>query len=446
MLTQPTLRCNVRNNHGETPLFLSIENEANEEIVNILLSSGCDINIGNDEGVTPLHLAVRWKSSDIAHKLILRGTDVNSRDYDGYTPLHEAATKNQYENVCMLLYYNALANEKTIMSGATPFHMACNYESSTASAKYLMNYVADIDDVDAAGYTALHIALNNKSDLAKDIAQYGANVNIFVNGVPPIYFSLFYKTSDIFELIWSRSDCGMLLDLKYPLLLMFMTKCKFSTDQFLKCLYMIFESPYVHEFLDQHFQNYEDSLFSCIAHKDISLEERIKIYCLFLSCSVTVYYNDICLIHDKYGFDKSLETILTSGCCIALNKRNRFNLLVSRICYDNFSIYVRGRDYFTKSILQSDRKHYYKFYSPTECVTVQQMDGLKEVMRYKDVRTLLELSRDAVRANIFKKCKKPFAFNVYSVISSLHLPTKVKDVLFLKEPLFRDSRIYFFVG
>ncbi|KRT82832.1 Ankyrin repeat-containing protein [Oryctes borbonicus] len=443
LLMQPTIRRNSRNNNGETSLFLSLEDEANEEIVYTLINSGCDINIANNEGVTPLHLAARWNSVNVAHKLIIMGADVNVKDHDGYTPLHEAATKDRSENVYMLLYYNASANEKTYQLNASPFHMASNYERGTESAKYLLNYVADVDDVDASGFTPLHVALNSKSDFAKEIVEYGADVNKTIGETPAIHFSLFYETSDIFEFMWSRINHNFLLKFNYPLLKMFMSKTNFRIDQFLKCLYIIFESPFINNFLHQH----TDSLFSCIVHKDISLDERVKVFSLFLSHGVTVYFNDICLIHDKYGFDQSLETILISGCCIIPNQRNRFNLLVSRICYNSLNMYVRGRDYFTKSILQSDRKNYYRFYySLPECFSVQQTYDFRGVVIYKGVRTLLELSRDAVRAAVYKERKEPFLFNAYSTFSSLQIPTKVRDILFLKEPIFRDRGIVVFVG
>lgn len=445
LLAQSAVRQNVRNNLGETPLFLSLETESSDEIVSVLINSGCDINIPNYEDVTPLHLAVRRKSSNIAHKLIRNGANINSKDQDGYTPLHEAATKDQFDNVCMLLYYNALPNEKTFLR-ATPFHMACNNQCGTASAKYLMNYVVDIDQVDASGYTPLHIALNTRSDLAKDLIQHGADVNAVVHGTTGIYFSLFYETSDIFELIWHHIDCNRLLAVNYPLLHIFMAKCKFPTDQILKCLYLMFESSFIDDFLHQHLTNYEESLFSYVVHKSLSINERIKIYYLFLSRGVTVYFNDICLMYDKYGFDASLELILTSGACIVPNRRNRFNLLVSRICHNNLNIYIRGRDYFTTSIFQSDRKHYYRFYSLPNLATVHETVEANDLMTVKKVCTLLELSRDVVRAVIYKNCKKPFAFNVYSEFLKLQLPAKVTDILFLKQPLYSNRGITFYVS
>ncbi|GJQ66527.1 hypothetical protein Trydic_g4513 [Trypoxylus dichotomus] len=199
LLAQPAIRRNARNNNGETPLFLSLEDETNEEITNILINSGCDINIANNEGVTPLHLAARCKTTNVTQKLIAMGADINVKDLEWYTPLHEAATKDRIDNVYMLLYYNASANEKTYQSKASPFHMACNYQHGTESAKYLLNYVADINDIDAYGYTALHVALNCKSDLVKDIIEHGADVNKTVDETPAIHFSLFY------EIVYSRA-------------------------------------------------------------------------------------------------------------------------------------------------------------------------------------------------------------------------------------------------
>lgn len=444
LLTQPNIRQNVQNNQGETPLFLSLENELNEEIALILIDSGCDVNIGNYEDVTPLHLAVRWKSTNVAHKLIKKGADINFKDQDGYSPLHEAATKDRFDNVCMLLYYNVSVNEKTTFFQATPFHMACNYQYGTETAKCLIDYVADIDEMDSAGCTPLPIALNNKSNFAIDIMKKGADVNLVFNDLPFIHFSFLYETNEVFLHMWQLVNCNVLLDLNYPLLSTFLNLCQFPMDQFLKCLYVIFESPFIENFICQHRACYNDSLFSYIIRKKMLLKDRIEVFYLFLSYGITLYFNDICLLYDIYSFDQSFECLLASGCCIELNKANRFNLLVSRICFNNLNIYVRGRDYFTKSIFKCDRSFYYKFYSLPENACEEQICRLGG--KCGSVPTLLELGRNAVRQVIFKTCNKPYAFNVYSAILSLNVPVKIRDILFLKQPIYNDHGVNFHVS
>jgi ankyrin repeat protein len=57
----------------------------------LLLASKADVNAKDDTGGTPLHLAAKYDSRDVAELLLANGADVDSKNIKGWTPLHVAA-------------------------------------------------------------------------------------------------------------------------------------------------------------------------------------------------------------------------------------------------------------------------------------------------------------------------------------------------------------------
>ena len=49
------------------------------------------MNIADDDGVTPLHLAVKWGYLEIVRELVNAGSRVDAKNKYGATPLHMAA-------------------------------------------------------------------------------------------------------------------------------------------------------------------------------------------------------------------------------------------------------------------------------------------------------------------------------------------------------------------
>ncbi|RJE26736.1 NACHT domain protein [Aspergillus sclerotialis] len=62
-----------------------------EELVRLLLSSGADINVANEGGLTALHLAARRGHQFVVRVLIENGAKANVQSSTGVSPLHQAA-------------------------------------------------------------------------------------------------------------------------------------------------------------------------------------------------------------------------------------------------------------------------------------------------------------------------------------------------------------------
>ncbi|WP_353289127.1 ankyrin repeat domain-containing protein [Wolbachia endosymbiont (group A) of Pogonocherus hispidulus] len=74
---------NVKNDEGNTPLHLAVE-EGNLEAVKHLIEKGAGINAVNRYGYTPLRIAAYKGSTDIAVYLVEKGANVSDNI------LHEA--------------------------------------------------------------------------------------------------------------------------------------------------------------------------------------------------------------------------------------------------------------------------------------------------------------------------------------------------------------------
>lgn len=104
-----------------------------------------DIDLRNEDGSTALHKAAAYGDSDVVRRLLAAGADVNARDNDGRTPLHLAVRHAhcfRAESVVSLLVQAGASGFAACNYGATPLESAMKY----AVTQKIVKMVCDARD------------------------------------------------------------------------------------------------------------------------------------------------------------------------------------------------------------------------------------------------------------------------------------------------------------
>jgi ankyrin repeat protein len=165
---------------GRTPIVEAVNN-SNQEMVDMLIDKGADVNktVGMYH-TTPLHLAASNGDKDITSSLIDAGGNLEVENTSGQTPLYKAAENNHVGIIDEMALGGVDVNYKssrTNDSGLSALHIAAqngNYES----AELLANNGAKLDDTDRSQQTPLHkAAKNNRSDIIEMLGHKGVNLD-----------------------------------------------------------------------------------------------------------------------------------------------------------------------------------------------------------------------------------------------------------------------------
>jgi len=181
-----------------------------EQIVELLLSHGADINIANplskaaqfgngnekiakmllDHGADPncLHSAILGRHKDVVLLLLEHNANVNRRDGNGRTPLHVAVVFGDEDIIRLLISKGADVNAKN-NEGETPLHILVKNWPQDWWAKdfrvtvinILLDSGADIEAKTRDDKTPLGLVTEAKksSDAIKVLLERGADANAF---------------------------------------------------------------------------------------------------------------------------------------------------------------------------------------------------------------------------------------------------------------------------
>ncbi|OPB40459.1 hypothetical protein A0O28_0005380 [Trichoderma guizhouense] len=196
---------NIGDNDSRTPLHLAIENKSLPAIP-LLIEAGAQLDAKSKDGSTPLHIAV--KEIETVRLLLESGADKEATDLEGRTPLYQALADGTIE-VATLLVDEGANVATAAKDGRTPLHMALSLGSKGFGiAKRLLQS----DSIKAADYakakakdeaTPLHIAAEHgPSEAIELLHRLGANVDALDDfGQTPLLISIYKKKWEIAELL-----------------------------------------------------------------------------------------------------------------------------------------------------------------------------------------------------------------------------------------------------
>ncbi|XP_062542615.1 85/88 kDa calcium-independent phospholipase A2 isoform X5 [Armigeres subalbatus] len=118
--------------HGGTPLHWS----SSREVLNSLIERGCDVNLINFNGQTPLHVMVSRDRLECVVALLAHEAEIDVVDNNGNTPLHIAVEKKLIPIVQCLIVFGADIN-KANKEGKTARHMVGKDDSGSKDAGIL---------------------------------------------------------------------------------------------------------------------------------------------------------------------------------------------------------------------------------------------------------------------------------------------------------------------
>lgn len=147
----------AENNTGLPSLHRAVRANCHWSVTK-LLDEGADINIKDQDGLTPLHAATRFERENIVKLLLERGADptITADDNEVLSPLKSAARRGNKE-ICRLLLQDSRVKER-INDGniVTPLTFACMSGSREVCDLFLANG-ADLESSTTL-WSSLHVA------------------------------------------------------------------------------------------------------------------------------------------------------------------------------------------------------------------------------------------------------------------------------------------------
>ena len=171
---------NLKTAGGETSLTCISQhlNDYRKE-VQYLAAKGADVNLPNDTGETPLHIAAIHGNNKTVRTLLSIGAHINHQDNFGETALMIAAGKHDIECVILLLECGAKKDLKSVC-GHTALITAIkniHYAESYKIIDSLLENGCNTDIPDEEGQTPLYLAVElDERPMISKLLQFGADI------------------------------------------------------------------------------------------------------------------------------------------------------------------------------------------------------------------------------------------------------------------------------
>ncbi|RYP08536.1 hypothetical protein DL764_001867 [Monosporascus ibericus] len=206
---------------GQTLLHLAILQRGWESLKVILEYPAADVNAKDINGETPLHFLLKWPNTpnDILELLLSKGANVNAQDNDSQAPLYEACLSENVEAARILLEAGADVNDGEIVFGRTALHEAIENQNLPL-VNLLLEFNADVTLKDKQLRDAASLAAyKGNADISKAVldklnvqtGDYHTLADPDIHGHTPLQKSAARGIKEIAELLLKAGDGSKLV-------------------------------------------------------------------------------------------------------------------------------------------------------------------------------------------------------------------------------------------
>jgi uncharacterized protein len=161
MFVNAGMEVDTLNEQGWTPLMVALF-EGQEKVALFLIRKGADPFFIDPTGYRPIHWAAFQGYVSVIHELVERRVGLDVKTNFGWTPLLQAASRGYTTTVDTLATLGADVNLRD-NEGWTPLHKACANGHEEVVSVFLL-HGAKVDARHPDGRTALHIAVEHGHD------------------------------------------------------------------------------------------------------------------------------------------------------------------------------------------------------------------------------------------------------------------------------------------
>ncbi|XP_051953993.1 NF-kappa-B inhibitor epsilon-like [Xyrauchen texanus] len=194
----------IQNNLYQAPLHLATYLNQHS-IVKDLVAKGVSLELQDQDGNTPLHVACQHGFWDCANEMIHNASPnklahvLEAQNWRGVTCLHVATMHKQHRLMRLLMKKGVNLNTQEGTSGKTALHMAVELHD-VSTVNLLLNSGANVDAAMFNGCTALHLAVGRQdAAVANRLCQAGAD-KMIRNMEDDTALDLAYGNDDILAL------------------------------------------------------------------------------------------------------------------------------------------------------------------------------------------------------------------------------------------------------
>ena len=176
ILIDSNLDVNKCNSKNEIALHIALDRNLNDEIVQLLVEAGSDIEARNILNHNALDIASLKCRSSIVELLLSKGANINQRNSDAETPLYHSCYADNLKTSMTLIVAGADPKISNV-NGCTPLYWAC-WNGNHNLTKALIVAGADVNQATNMNVTPVSVACNmGHTKVLKLLIENNADIN-----------------------------------------------------------------------------------------------------------------------------------------------------------------------------------------------------------------------------------------------------------------------------